>query len=71
MEIGMPLEQFLIVMAGIIGAVIATLPGSGAKPATSRRLLFTIVVTRKWKGTVGDTVDVITEAELRVLRRGS
>ena len=39
---------------------LTAITGFGGKPATSRQLLFTIVVSRKWKGTVRDTVDVVT-----------
>jgi hypothetical protein len=39
---------------------VTAVAGFGGKPATLRQLLFTIVVTRKWKGTVHDTVAVVT-----------
>jgi hypothetical protein len=34
--------------------------GYDGKPFTSRQLRFTVLVSRPWKGVMGDTVDVIT-----------
>jgi hypothetical protein len=39
---------------------LTVVSGFGGKPETSRQLLFTVVVSRRWKGVVRDTVQVVT-----------
>jgi hypothetical protein len=39
---------------------LTVVAGFAGKPETARQLLFTVVVSRQWKGVVPDTVEVVT-----------